>query len=208
MSDSKKAPGVIFVMIGPGGAGKNAIMKALMAENPAIRQLATATTREMRADEAQGREHLFVSKRRFEKMIAAGELLEYQEVTPGKYYGIPRESVAAGLAAGEIRIADIEVIGAGILANTYADNVVQIFVTAPGATRAEQLAVLQTRMRERDDAYTDIEQRLRRAKELELPYQSRCDYVVVNDCLAAAIERTRGIIQRELAGRRLAGAPK
>ncbi|MYD11456.1 MAG: guanylate kinase [Chloroflexi bacterium] len=208
MSDSKKLPGVIFVMIGPGGAGKNAIMKALMAGNPAIRQLATATTRKMRADEAQGREHLFVSKRRFEQMIAAGELLEHQEVTPGKYYGIPRASVAAGLAAGEIRIADIEVIGASILADAFADNVVQIFVTAPGATLTEQLAVLQERMRERDDAFTDIEQRLRRARELELPYQSRCDYVVVNDCLAAAIERTRAIIQRELAGRQLAGAPK
>ena len=208
MSELKKAPGVIFVMIGPGGAGKNAIMKALMAENPAIRQLATATTREMRADEAQGREHLFVSKRGFERMIAAGELLEYQEVTPGKFYGIPRESVAAGLAAGEIRIADIEVIGAGILADAFADNVVQIFVTAPGATLAEQLAVLQERMRDRDDAYTDIDQRLRRAKELELPYQSRCDYVVVNDCLSAAIKRTRGIIERELARRQLAGAPK
>ena len=208
MSDSKKLPGVIFVMIGPGGAGKNAIMKALMADNPAIRQLATATTREMRGDEAQGREHLFVSKERFERMIAAGELLEYQEVTPGKFYGIPRQSVAAGLAAGEIRIADIEVIGAGILADNFGENVVQIFVTAPGASLAEQLAVLQKRMKERDDAYTDIDQRLRRARELELPYQSRCDYVVVNDCLAAAIERTRGIIERELTERQLAGAPK
>lgn len=208
MSDFKQLPGVIFVMIGPGGAGKNAIMKALMADNPAIRQLATATTREMRADEAQGREHLFVSRRRFEQMIAAGELLEYQEVTPGKYYGIPRQSVAAGLEAGEIRIADIEVIGASILADTFADNVVQIFVTVPGADTAEQLALLQKRMQERDDAFTDIDQRLRRAQALELPYQSRCDYVVVNDCLSAAIERTGRIIQQELSRRQLAGAPK
>ena len=208
MSNFKQLPGVIFVMIGPGGAGKNAIMKALMADNPAIRQLATATTREMRADEAQGREHLFVSRRRFEQMIAAGELLEYQEVTPGKYYGIPRRSVAAGLEAGEIRIADIEVIGASILADTFADNVVQIFITVPGADTADQLALLQKRMQKRDDAFTDIDQRLQRARELELPYQSRCDYVVVNDCLSAAIERTRRIIQQELSRRQLAGAPK
>lgn len=208
MSNSKKLPGVIFVMIGPGGAGKNAIMKALMAENPAIRQLATATTRKRRGDEAQGREHLFVSRGHFERMIAAGELLEYQEVTPGKYYGIPRQSVADGLAAGEIRIADIEVIGASILAHAFADNVVQIFITAPGADTAEQLAVLQKRMQERDDAYTDIDQRLQRAEALELPYQSRCDYVVVNDCLSAAIDRTRGIIQQELVARNLAGRPQ
>jgi len=208
VSTSKTGPGVIFVMIGPGGAGKNAIMKALMTENPAIRQLATATTRRMRGDEAQGREHLFISRKRFERMIAAGELLEYQEVTPGKYYGIPRQSVADGLAAGEIRIADIEVLGAKVLADTFADNVVQIFVTAPGATIDEQLAILKRRMHERADPYTDIDQRLQRAQKLELPYYSQCDYVVVNDCLAAAIERTRRIIHQELAKRQLAGATK
>lgn len=208
MSTSKKLPGVIFVMIGPGGAGKNAIMKALMANNPAIAQLATATTRKMRGDEAQGREHLFVSRRRFERMIASGELLEYQEVTPGKYYGIPRQTVADGLAAGEIRIADIEVLGANILAETYACNVVQIFITVPGADTAEQLALLQRRMQERADPYTDIDQRLQRAEDLELPYQSQCDYVVVNDSLPAAIERTQTIVQQELVARRLAGRPE
>ncbi len=208
MSSTKRLPGVIFVMIGPGGAGKNAIMKALMADNPAIRQLATATTRQMRGDEEQGREHLFVSRRRFEAMIAAGELLEFQEVTPGRYYGIPRQTIAAGLAAGEIRIADIEVIGASILAETFAENVVQIFVTVSGANTAEQLAVLEGRMRDRADPYTDIDQRLQRAKQLEFPYQSHCDYLVVNDSLPAAIARTKNIIQQELLARHLTGAPK
>ena len=204
MSSSKKLPGVIFVMIGPGGAGKNAIMKALMAENRLIRQLATATTRQMRADEAQGREHLFVSGERFEQMIETGELLEFQEVTPGKFYGIPRQSVGDSLAAGEILIADIEVLGAEALAAAYADNVVQIYITVPGADMAEQLELLQRRMQERADPYTDIDQRLQRAAALELPYQRQCDYVVVNDNLAAAIERTSSIIHQELDARHLA----
>lgn len=207
MVSSNELPGVIFVVIGPGGAGKNAIMKALMAENEMIRQLATATTRKMRADEAQGREHLFVGRSRFEQMIQAGELLEYQEVTPGKYYGIPRQMVADSLAAGEVRIADIEVLGAKVLAAAYTNNVVQIFITVPGADIAEQLELLQRRMQERADPYTDIEERLQRAELLELPYQSQCDYVVVNDFLPAAIERTRRVVQQELIARRLAAAP-
>ena len=208
MNSSKQLPGVIFVLIGPGGAGKNAIMKALMAENQRIRQLATATTRQMRADEAQGREHLFVSASRFEQMIEAGELLEHQEVTPGKYYGIPRQTVADSLTAGEVRIADIEVLGAKALAAAYAENIVQIYIAAPGADQNEQLTVLRKRMQERADPYTDIDQRLQRAAALELPYQNQCDYVVVNDSLPAAVERTRRIIQRELAARDLVGAPK
>ena len=205
MTLSENLPGVIFVMIGPGGAGKNAIMKAVIAAFPAIQQLATATTRPMRADEKQGREHLFVNEQQFRTMISNNELLEHQEVTPGKYYGIPRLTVREALTAGAARIADIEVLGAIELAAAYPENVVQIFVTVPGADSAEQLAVLEERMRARADEATDIEQRLDRARTLELPYQTRCDYVVVNDDLTKAIETSAIIIGREMVKRQLQG---
>ena len=195
--------GVIFVMIGPGGAGKNAIMKALIAGSDEIRQLATATTRPMRADEKQDREHLFLNESQFKTMIQAGQLLEYQEVTPGKFYGIPRQTVTEVLSAGGIRMADIDVLGAGDLAAAFPGNVVQIFVTVAGADRAEQLAVLRRRMQQRADENTDIERRLKRAEALELPYQCHCDYVVVNDDLGRAIARTRSIIADELRARGL-----
>jgi len=199
-------PGVIFVMIGPGGAGKNAIMKAIISAFPAIEQLATATTRAMRADETQGREHLFVSERAFRKMISDNELLEHQEVTPGKLYGIPRRTVEDVLSAGAARIADIEVLGAIALAAAYPRNIVQLFVTVPGVDSEAQLALLEERMRTRADDATDIEQRLERARRLELPYQNRCDYIVVNADLGRAIERTSAIIRGEMVERQLQGA--
>ena len=203
MAPAENLPGIIFVIIGPGGAGKNAIMKAVIAAIPALKQLATATTRPMRADEKQGREHVFVSARRFQEMISNNELLEHQEVTPGKHYGIPRRAVWEALTAGAARIADIEVLGAIELADAYPQNVVQIFVTVPGDDIARQMAVLEERMRGRADEATDIEQRLERARTLELPYQTRCDYIVVNDDLARAIEKTAAIIRREMAERQL-----
>ena len=205
MTLSENLPGVIFVIVGPGGAGKNAIMKAVMSANPAIRQLPTATTRPMRADEKQGREHLFVSEQRFRSMLINNELLEHQEVTPGKFYGIPRRTVEDALTAGAARIADIEVLGAIELAAAYPRNVVQIFVTVPGAAIDQRLAVLEERMRERADEATDIDQRLVRARMLELPYQTHCDYVVVNDDLATAIATTGAIIGREMVKRQLQG---
>ena len=205
MTSPENPPGVIFVMIGPGGAGKNAIMMAIMRAFPGIQQLATATTRPMRAGEKQGREHLFVSEPTFRAMIQNDELLEHQEVTAGKFYGIPRRTVADALRTGAARIADIEVLGAIELAAAYPANVVQIFVTVPGADGAQQLALLEERMRARADMATDIKQRLERARRLELPYQSRCDYVVVNDELSRAIEKTGDIIRRELAKRQLQG---
>lgn len=203
MAASENLRGVIFVMIGPGGAGKNAIMKAIMTRFPSIRQLATATTRPKRAGEKQGREHRFVCEQEFKRMIGAGELLEHQEVTPGKYYGIPKASVHESLAAGGILIADIEVLGARQLAAAFPKDVVQVFVTAPGSSQREQLDLLRRRMQERADPLTDIEQRLERARTLELPYQSQCDYIVVNDELTEAIEAAAAIIKRELAARRL-----
>ena len=205
MAASQKLPGIIFVMIGPGGAGKNAIMKALIASRSDIRQLATATTRPMRDDEEQGREHLFASEVAFREMIKNGQLLEYQEVTPGKFYGIPRRTVEDCLSAGAIRIADIEVRGADILAAAFSENVVRIFVTVPGENIAAQLTVLRERMQMRADQSTDIGQRLARAETLELPYQDVCDYVVVNDNLRRAIEDTGAIIEGELAIRQPKG---
>ncbi|MCY3779520.1 MAG: hypothetical protein OXG78_04345 [Chloroflexi bacterium] len=203
MRACEKLPGVIFVMIGPGGAGKNAIMKAVIAEFSNVRQLATATTRQMRSDEAQGREHLFLSQAEFARMIECGDLLEYQEVTPGKFYGIPRQSIADALASGAVRIADIDVLGAKVLAQAFKDNVIQLYITVPGVEMAEQLEVLRQRMRARADQFTDIEERLERAKTLELPYKDECDYVVVNDDLAQAVSRTRAIVKRELKARGL-----
>jgi len=205
VSLSEQLRGVIFVMIGPGGAGKNAIMKAIIAGFPNIRQLATATSRPMRADEKQGREHLFLSERDFKRMIEDGELLEHQEVTPGKFYGIPRATVNEALAAGAARIADIEVLGAIELAAAFPRNVVQVFVTVPGDSVSDQLALLRRRMQERADRITDIEQRLERARTLELPYRTRCDYIVVNDDLGQAIEATAAIVRRELRARHLLG---
>ncbi len=203
MSACEKLRGLIFAMIGPGGAGKNAIMKALIAEFSNVQQLATATTRPMRSDEVQGREHLFLSRAEFARMVDLDELLEYQEVTPGKFYGIPRQTVADALTDGAVRVADIDVLGAKVLAQAFSENVVQIYITVPGGEIAQQLAVLRQRMQDRADRNTDIEERLARAKTLELPYQDECDYVVVNDELSQAISCTRAIVKRELAARGL-----
>lgn len=203
MNACENHPGVIFVIIGPGGAGKNAIMKALFAVVPNVHQLATATTRKMRCDETQGREHHFVSRAEFARMVDADQLLEYQEVTPGKYYGIPRQSVVNAMAKGAVLMADIDVFGAKALTQAFRQNVVQIFVNVPGAGLRQKLETLRNRMQERADQNTDIEERLQRAETVELPYEEECDYVVLNDELPQAASRMRAIVEHELAARGL-----
>lgn len=199
--------GLFFVFVGPGGTGKNTLMRIIMERHPYIEQLATATTRSMRPGEKNGREHLFVSLERFREMIANNELLEYQEVTPGKYYGIPRSSVDKVLDSGRHLIADIEVRGAQVVLNSYEDDVVVIYVTVPGDSEEERLETLKERMLMRlnreptDEDWRLIEQRLHRAKMLEFPFSRQCEHIIVNDDIDTAVAEIDGIIKNALAER-------
>lgn len=207
MITPQSARGLLFVMVGPGGAGKNALMNRVMQQQSLITQLATATTRPMRSNEQQGREHLFVTLEEFQMMIADGKLLEHQEVTPGRWYGIPRESVEDKLNHGSHLIADIDIYGARILRETYPDDTVLIFVTVPGETLEERMLVLRERMEQRrEDHHTDqsdkrVIQRLERAKTVELPFAEECDYLIVNDDLEAATAQLAQIIATKIAER-------
>lgn len=172
--------GLLFVLVGPGGAGKNTLMTILMQRLPTLQKLVTATTRNVRANEVEGIDHYFVSLERFRELLSQGELLEHTEVTPGKFYGILRTPVEQALSSSKTLIADIDVLGARILRATYPDDVVLIFVTVPGATDEERLANLRRRMEERGESPSLIEERLNRARLIELPFSAECDFIVIN----------------------------
>lgn len=199
--------GLFFVFVGPGGTGKNTLMSIIMERHPDIKQLATATTRAMRSNEQDGRERIFVSLERFREMIAQDELLEYQEVTPGKFYGIPRTSVEDVLTNGQHLIADIEVRGAEVVLKEYKEDAIIIYVTVPGATKEEQLDTLKQRMLTRldheptEDDWHEINQRLSRAINLEFPFSEKCEHIIVNDDLAVAVEQVDAIVKNAIAER-------
>src|ERR671932_496680 len=82
---SEPARGLVFVLSGPAGVGKDAVLARLLERGVAIGRVVTAITRPPRPNEVEGRDYYFVSRRRFEEMVAAGELLEWAE-----YVGSPR----------------------------------------------------------------------------------------------------------------------
>ena len=179
--------GLLFLLVGPPGVGKNSLMKAVLARSGhQIRQLPTATTRPIRPGEKQGREHLFVTRDEFEAMIACDALLEHQ-VVHGHLYGIPRLTVEGAMDAGDDLIADVEVFGATYTRSCYPNNTILIFIKPP------ELDVLRTRMQARGEPPEEIEKRLCRV-ELEMQYAPLCDYLITNDDINQAADQLHAII--------------
>jgi guanylate kinase len=186
---AERSNGWLFILVGPSGVGKNTIMRDVIGKIPNLRQLPTATTRAPRAGEQEGEHHYFVDLKRFEAMQANGDLLEAQQVHPGKWYGVPRASTQQALEGGALLIADIDILGAQAVKAAFPDNVVTIFIKPP------TLDVLRERLRERGE--TDLEDRFRRA-EMEVSHADECDHQVVNDVLERADHEVVDIIQRTI----------
>jgi guanylate kinase len=186
--------GLIFVLVGPGGVGKSTLMKAVMPRLQNLRQLPTVTTRSPRAGEEHGRERFFVAPDEFRRMIDDHELVEYEEVTPGKYYGVPRRYLEQALRNGQDLIADIEYAGASKVRQNYPENTVLIFVAPP------EPDVLAERMRVRGETEQGIADRLARVQR-EMPFQNACKYSIVNEVVEHAMDELSRVIQAEQAAR-------
>jgi guanylate kinase len=176
---TEKQRGYLFVLVGPGGAGKNAIMAALLQRVPGLHKLVTATTRPRRDHEIPDHDHFFLSLEQFQALDSAGQLLERTEVTPGKWYGILRDKVEMALGRGEDLVADIDVHGAEILLAHYPEDIVPLFITV-AASPQTTLDILRQRMMQRGEAPELIEQRIERARNLEMPFAQRCQHIIVN----------------------------
>jgi guanylate kinase len=195
-TSTETLPGLLFVLVGPSGVGKNAVIDAVMQRLTYLRRLPTATTRPPRPDEQEGREHFFVSMARFEEMVTEGAFIEHQEVHSGKFYGTVYRVFYEALRDGAHLIADIDIRGATAIRAAFPNNFISIFVLPPS------LEVLRMRVIQRGkmDA-AEIAERLKRAEEEELPRAAECDYRVVNDRLEDCAAEVVNIITAEIAAR-------
>lgn len=182
--------GILIVVSGFSGAGKGTLMKELLARYPEDYALSiSATTRNPREGEENGREYFFKTKDEFEKMIAKGELIEYAKYVEN-YYGTPRDYVESRLAEGKDVILEIEIQGALKVKETFPDTLL-MFVTPPTAEE------LRSRLVGRGTETMDVvESRMRRACE-EAEGMDRYDYLIVNDDLGECVERMHSIIRGE-----------
>lgn len=182
--------GVLFVFSGPSGVGKGTIKKRLLEEfSGQVVDSISATTREPREGEADGREYFFISRQDFENRIANNDFLEYAQFS-GNAYGTPRDYVFGRLEQGIDVILEIEVQGAKQVRSRVTECV-SIFVMPPSFEELEH------RLRERGtESEEKIEARLATARR-EIPCAKDYDYQIVNDDLDKAYEELRAIYLKE-----------
>ena len=194
MAASSSQRGLLIVLVGPSGVGKSTISRRLK-DKLDILYVVSATTREKRPGDDQGKTYDHISRPEFFRRLDADEFLEYAQVY-GEYYGTPKHPALDHLAAGKDVLLEIDVQGALQVRYQYPEAVT-IFVLPPDEQTLKQR--LTDRGRDKPD---DIDKRFRAARrEVQMAKGSRAfDYMVINDKLDTAVEEILKIIHHKRAG--------
>ena len=185
--NNAKAEGRLIVLSGPSGTGKSTVISALMKMHDKLAFSVSATTRNPRPGEVDGKDYFFVTRERFAEMVENGELLEHAEFV-GNCYGTPRGPVLEKLQSGVTVLLDIEVQGAmQVMASM--PEAVSVFMLPPS------LEVLEQRLRFRGTESEEvIAKRLETARK-EMQFADRYDFTIVNDVAETAAGKLLDIIK-------------
>ena len=166
--------GLMMTVVSPSGVGKTSLTRRLVADHADLHLSISATTREPRPGEHEGRDYHFVDRSEFDSMVAKDEFLEWAEVY-GNRYGSPKEPILASLERGESVLFDIDFQGAMSVYDYAPADCVKVYILPPS------LAEMSRRLHARSqDSEEVIARRLRRAK-TEVSLWTKFDYVLLND---------------------------
>ena len=178
--------GILAIISGFSGAGKGTVVnKLLEKDNYAVS--ISATTREPRQGEVDGKNYFFKSRDEFENMIENNQLIEYAEYV-GNYYGTPRDYVFKKLEEGYDVILEIEMQGALKVKEKFPETAL-IFITPPSADELKKRLVGRG-----TETIEQIDKRMSRAVD-ECDYMNKYDYIVVNDDLDECVDEIHRPLQ-------------
>ena len=187
----RPAPSHLFpiVLAGPSGGGKTTVRRALLEQRSDVVFSVSATTRQPRPGEVEGKDYQFLARGTFEALIEAGDLLEWAEVH-GELYGTPRANLQSAWDDGAHLLLDIDVQGARQL-RTIQPDALTVFLLPPDYDR------LVERLRGRGSEDGETFRRRMRTALSELSEVERFDYVVVNDDLEETLRTVEAIVAAE-----------
>ncbi|GAC57325.1 guanylate kinase [Gordonia hirsuta DSM 44140 = NBRC 16056] len=171
------------MLVGPSAVGKSTVVAALREQMPDLVFSVSATTRDPRPGEVDGRDYYFVSRPDFDAMIDRGELLEWADIHGGlQRSGTPAGPVNAALEAGHPVLVEVDLVGSRLVRQAMPEAVT-VFLAPPS------WAELERRLRGRGTESPEaIERRLATAK-VEMEAQGEFGHVVVNDDVDASAQQ-------------------
>lgn len=181
--------GKLIIISAPSGSGKSTIIGRVMQdESLRLAFSVSATTRPRRGEEVHGVHYYYLTVEEFQHMIENDELVEYQEVYEGRYYGTPKSEVERITAEGRNVVLDLDVLGGVNVKRMYGDRALSIFIQPPS------VEVLRERLIKRGtDSMEDIQNRVDKA-EFEISIGPQFDYTVINDDLDIAVAQVHDLI--------------
>ena len=178
--------GKLFIISGASGVGKSTVLHRVMEQRKDLSFSVSATTRPPRPGEVEGKSYYFVTKERFEDMIAQNAFVEY-DAHMGNYYGTLKSEIINKTKTGNMLL-DIEPVGALHVQEIFPDATL-IYIAPPS------LEALEQRLRGRNDT-SEEQMKLRRERAVwESAQMEKYDYVVVNDILDDCVQQVLHIIR-------------
>ena len=181
--------GKLIIFSAPSGSGKTTIVHQLMELVSGLEFSISATSRQPRGVEQNGKDYYFLSGEEFDQRIAEDAFVEWEEVYAGTKYGTLRSELERSWAKGHTILFDVDVKGGVRLKEIFGSDALSVFIMPPSVEE------LRSRLEGRaTDSPEKIEQRIAKAGE-ELAYAKKFDRVVINDDLAVAVAEVRRIVE-------------
>ena len=181
--------GKLIIFSAPSGSGKTTIVYRLMGLVEGLEFSVSATSREPRGVEQNGKDYYFLSGEEFDRKIAEDAFVEWEEVYAGTKYGTLRSELERIWAKGHTILFDVDVKGGVRLKDIFGTQALSIFIMPPSIEELRNRLVGRA-----TDSPEKIEQRVAKAGE-ELTYAEKFDLVVVNDNLEEAVEGVRKAVE-------------
>ena len=188
---NKTRRGLLIILSSPSGAGKSTLSRMLLDWDPSLRFSVSATTRDPRPGEIDGREYYFKTRDEFEKLIASDGMLEHAKVFDN-FYGSPKEPIESAVSKGIDIVFDVDWQGGQqIRASSMKNDVISIFILPPSITELER------RLNARgQDSIEVVASRMSKSKD-EISHWNEYEYLIVNNDLQQSFEALKSILIAE-----------
>ena len=185
-------PGKLIVFTAPSGSGKTTIVRHLLSTFPETSFSVSATTRQRRPHEVDGKDYYFVSVETFTHWIYIEAFAEWEEVYPNQFYGTLKAEIERLHQEGKHVIFDVDVKGAMHIKEIYPADTLTVFVKVPSMEELERRLVTRG-----TDSPENLRKRLAKA-EFELTFESQFDVVLINDVLDDTLIKAEEIVRNFL----------